>query len=381
MGDLFDDAFDYDDASPDRQAVCRVMWANNEAMIRELERLRDVEAVSRRRWEALLPNRDALVLLALDEAGRDLDEAERVRLIDARPDLDRLRREIPATDAVVARMTADAADFDLCWGETFDASAPQSEPLRPARADDRTPVPHRRSLRRVAWRASFVFTLALIAVVSVLMLRREATETVLTAQAAKTLRFGDGTLVRLRPGATLAYAKPSQGSTRTVRLTGNAVFEVVHTGAPFTVETPSGRVVVTGTVFGVRATRDETQVTLVEGRVMLAPKDAATGVTLAPGQQSRVVPGALPTTPSDVDIADEMAWSGRFYFHDTPLRVAAERLTSHYRTTVLVDGRLADERVNGEFDDTTPLPEILRILASTLPSAQVDTVEDGFRLR
>lgn len=381
MGDPFDDAFGYDDASPDEQAARRAAWTGDAAMIRELDRLREAEAAAQRRWDDLLPSRDALVLLALSDAGHALDDAERARLADARPDLVRLCREIPASEQVLARMAADADDFEQCWNETFDAPAPQAVPVRPARAFDREPAPRQRSLRRVAWRVSLVFTLALIAVVSVLMVRRDRAETVLTAETAKTLRFGDGTVVRLRPGATLAYVDPKKASSRTVRLTGDAVFEVVHTGMPFTVETPSGRVVVTGTVFGVRATRDATEVTLVEGRVLLAPKDAATGVTLAPGQQSRVVPGALPTTPSDVDLADEMAWSGRFYFRDTPLRVAAERLAAHFNATVAVDQRLAEERVNGEFDDTTPLPEILRILASTLPEAQVETTDAGFRLR
>lgn len=381
MGDPFDDAFGYDDASPDEQAARRATWASDGATIRELGRLREAEADAHRRWNDALPSRDVLVLLALDKAGYELDDADRARLDEARPDLDRLCRELPASETVMACIAAEADDFVHCWNESFEEPAPQVDPVRPTRSDDRAPAPRRRSLRRVAWRVSLVFTLALIAVVSVLMLQREQAETVLTAQTAKTLRFGDGTTIRLRPGATLAYAAPSRMATRTVRLTGDAVFDVVHTGAPFTVETPSGRVVVTGTIFGVRATRDETEVTLVEGRVLLAPKDASSGVTLAPGQQSRVVPGALPTTPSDVNVADEMAWSGRFYFRDTPLREAAERLAAHYKTTVSVDPRLAEERVNGEFDDTTPLPEILRILASTLPSAQVDTADGGFRLR
>ena len=386
MVDPLDVYFAHDAASPDDRAALRV--AMQAAMAEEpaLAALAVGEQQAAQRWGEYLPTRDLLVLLALDEARHDLDADERARLDAARPALARLRAAVPAVETVLARIAAEAADFENCWNEAaerpaaFEAATFDTERFAAERASDRAPRAHGR-VRRLAWRTSLVFTLAMIAVVSVLMLRRDASRVTVIAEAAQTVHLGDGTSVRLRPGATLAYVDPAKAPSRSVTLTGDAVFDVATTGAPFTVETPSGRVVVTGTVFGVRASSALTEVTLVEGRVLLASRDAATGVTLAPGQQSRVVPGALPTTPSDVDLSGEMAWSGRFYFRDTPLRAAAERLSAHYGTPVVVDARLGQERVNGAFDDTTPLAEILGILAQTLPSAQLDRTAGGFRLR
>lgn len=379
MGDLLDFYFASDAATPDDRAALRAAMAEDPA----LAALGAAERLAGQRWQQHAPSREALVLLALEEAGYDLDDAERTRLDAARPALARLRADMPAAEAVLARIADDAAAFEACWNETPEEPAWQeafrpADPLplaadRPARAPGRA--------RRIAWRVSLVFTLAVMATVSVLLLRRDAAQRVVVATAAQTVRLGDGTSVRLRPGATLTYADPATAPSRTVSLTGDAVFDVTSTGTPFTVETPSGRVVVTGTVFGVRASAAQTVVTLVEGRVLLASREAATGVTLAPGQQSRVVPGALPTTPSEVNLADAMAWSGRFYFRDLPLREAARQLSDHYGKAIQVDGRLAQERVNGEFDDTTPLDEILGILAKTLPSARVERTDEGFRLR
>lgn len=386
MVDPLDAYFAHDAASPDDRVALRAALRAEIAQEPALAALALGEQQAAQRWDEHAPERDLLVLLALDEVGHDLDAAERVRLDAARPSLARLRAAVPAVETVLARIAAEAADFEDCWNEAvespalFDPEAFDTGRFAPERAFDRAPRARGR-VRRLAWRASLVFTLAIMATVSVLMLRRDAGRVLVVAEAAQTVTLGDGTSVRLRPGATLAYVDPAKAPSRTVTLTGDAVFDVATTGAPFTVETPSGRVVVTGTVFGVRASPARTEVTLVEGRVLLASRDAATGVTLAPGQQSRVVPGALPTTPSDVDLSGEMAWSGRFYFRDTPLRDAAERLAAHYGTAIVVDARLAQERVNGEFDDTTALADILGTLAKALPSAQLGRTADGFRLR
>lgn len=378
MVDPFDLLLAFDDATPAEQAALRDAVQADPALARDLVALRRADAEAAQAWQALAPDRSLLVLLALDEGRHLLDDLERARLDAARPALARLIDAVPATLDVLARIAAEAASFEQCWNEP----AQENAAPRPLRwADDRAAQPRARSVRRTAWRVSLVFTLALIAAVGTMLYQRDASKTTVVASAAQLLHLPDGSQVRLRPGATLQYAAAPKTPSRTVTLTGDAVFDVQTTGTPFTVNTPSGRIVVTGTVFGVRAHEAATEVTLVEGRVLLAPAGQDAGVTLAPGQQSRVVPGALPTTPAAVDLSESMAWSGQFYFRDTPLRRAAEQLGQHFGTSVTVADRLAAERVNGEFDEGMELSAILNALAATLPEARVDRVGEGFRIR
>ena len=80
--------------------------------------------------------------------------------------------------------------------------------------------------------------------------------TTLTAPTGERLAatLPDGSTVELNSGARLSYARAFGGKARTVRLTGEAFFDVAHDAQkPFMVKTFNADVTVLGTRFNVRA--------------------------------------------------------------------------------------------------------------------------------
>lgn len=147
----------------------------------------------------------------------------------------------------------------------------------------------------------------------------------------------DGSTVELAPGATLTPTSDF-AEVRTVRLTGEAYFDVAHDASrPFVVETFNADVTVLGTTFGVRAWPDEaeTTVALETGRVEFA---AETGrrLELVPGNVARA-------NGSDIALIDRsvearLAWrTGGLDLVDVPLPLVAAELERRYEHTITLD--------------------------------------------
>lgn len=161
----------------------------------------------------------------------------------------------------------------------------------------------------------------------------------------------DGSHVALNSGATLSYRHSFGWTTRTVRLAGEAYFDVSKAETPFVVHTFNARVTVRGTRFNVRAWRDDpvpaTTVVLEEGRVEVAAQAAPEKtVVLAPGQMSQVESSApAPSAPVAVDVPRELAWrTGGLAFTDQPLAVIVAELERRFD----VDLHTRSERLRTE---------------------------------
>ena len=116
-----------------------------------------------------------------------------------------------------------------------------------------------------------------------------------------TTTLPDGTLATLNSGTTLSYRRTFGWRTRTVRLHGEAFFDVTTDADPFRVQTFNSTVTVLGTRFNVRAWSGDltgaSTVVLEEGRVRFAANATPQqGVELQPGQMSRV--GGEATAPT-----------------------------------------------------------------------------------
>src|SRR5690606_25353968 len=111
------------------------------------------------------------------------------------------------------------------------------------------------------------------------------------------------------------------------------------------------RVTALGTVFDVRRSGREVQVTLVSGAVEV---DAAAGEgrgrkRMDAGEQARVTGGAIRTTR--VDVAAATSWAeGRVVFRDTPLSEAVAEVNRYLTDKIVLDApALEGETVNGVF--------------------------------
>ncbi len=199
--------------------------------------------------------------------------------------------------------------------------------------------------------------------------------TTLTAPTGERLAatLPDGSTVELNSGARLSYIRTFGWRTRTVRLTGEAFFDVAHdTQKPFIVKTFNADVTVLGTRFNVRAwpsdpTR-ETTVVLEEGQVQLttarAPEQA---VVLEPGQMSRVTGDDAPSTPAPVSVEQMLIWrEGGFFFSDHPVAVILAEAERRFGIAIQIPDTLAQQRQVLFLRQPENLDTVLEILCASL---------------
>lgn len=405
MDDLLYRLLFYEDLSPEEQHAAREALSDtleeNAALERPLRQWQAARQHVGERFRRDLPARPLLVLYALAEdpqTAETLSKAEQRDLEAARPQIEQALRRHPALDDVIRQIRRERTDFEAAWHEHTDTSAPPPRSEKAAR--DRTASrpasgrsPKRRPVRsgstsfeaqRWGFRAAAAVALVAFAVVLFFVFQRDQHTITVTAEGdtPRVVQLADGSEVRLLPGATLAYVEAEAALDRQATLkSGRAFFDIAPAQQGFLLETPTARLTVLGTRFGVTAEEDLTHVVLAFGRVSLASKAAARRpVTLQPGQQSRVAQGALPATPVPVeDLSEALAWTGLFVFRSTPAADIARHLNMHYGQTVEVAPPLQDEEVTGTFDRSRPLRETLRTLAAAL-NARVEPLPGGFVL-
>jgi transmembrane sensor len=370
--------------TPDeRAALDSAMAGADPVLLRALAHWAMLRRHIAREVGASLPPADLLVLYALSDDGEALEDDERARLAHAAGTVEAAIERTPALQRVIDRLRADRDAFYRMWDEPAAATLAVGRPVR--RAADREPAasPRQRGieLRRWAWRSAAAVALALFVGLAVFLVQRDAGFDTVRTGAGETLvvRLPDGSEVRLAENSTLQYAMPA-GAERQVRLTGEAVFDVVAAAETFVVETPVALATVLGTTFGVRADGVVTEVVLAHGRVALSPRVAPeSAVELAPGERSRVVAGQFPEAPVATDVAEALAWSGTWYFQATPLGEIAERLSARYDVRIHVPERVRDERITGAFDQGVAVEQTLQTLAAALGISVEEEADNRFR--
>ncbi len=378
MADVLAAALFPESLDAEARAEVEAVLARDAGARRLYLRARALDAHLATELEKALPGRHALVRRALLDAGHAdaLTGAEREALAAEAPLLDAAFAAHPALATLAARIADEARAFEACW-----AGAPRPQPRRAA---DR-PAQRRAPATRWAWRAGITLALTAFVAVAFLLVQRDASYTTIAVAEgqAQTVTLADGSRVKLMGGSRLRYSDPDKNAVfnRQVTLDGDAFFDVQPGAQRFTVHTADADVMVLGTRFAVQADARATEVTLVAGRVLLAPPGAPVrGVTLAPGQQSRVARGAsVPTPPTAVVPARVLGWTGLFFFDQTRLADAAAQLADAFGVAVAVAPALEAEAVTGTFDREQGLAEIVGALATTLGVRAVQT-EAGWRI-
>lgn len=179
------------------------------------------------------------------------------------------------------------------------------------------------------------------------------------------LTLSDGTHVWLNSETTLTFPSQFNGE-RHVSVSGQAYFDVAHTGEPFSVECSRGTVKVMGTTFDVRDYKGETtQVTLVSGSV--AYTTPSTSNILAPGEQINHETAGSTPTKNAVDTHQFTAWKdGLIYFYEQRLEDVMKEIERMYDVKVIFDDRyLCDRLFTGECSRYESVEEFLRLLSLT----------------
>ncbi|RFS20670.1 FecR family protein [Chitinophaga silvatica] len=195
----------------------------------------------------------------------------------------------------------------------------------------------------------------------------EVSENILTTPKGMKYKvvLPDGSQVWLNAASSLRYPASFAADNRTVKLTGEAYFDV-NTDAkrPFIVESGKQKVQVLGTSFNINAYSDEPiiKTTLLLGAVKVTAGNSS--CTLAPGQQSQTArdeAGAL--NKREVDTGKEIAWMNNlFSFKNDDLQFIMRQISRWYNVEIKYNGNIPAEKFVGEISRSSNLNEVLRIL-------------------
>ena len=149
--------------------------------------------------------------------------------------------------------------------------------------------------------------------------------------------LSDGTKVYLNADSRLEYPSKFEGGTRTVKLDGEAFFEVAKDKTrPFIVQTDQLQTRVLGTKFNVSGFANRPpHVTLIEGRVEVSGRKSGQHILMQPGDDVTTdAEGKL--CKKEVDIESYVSWQeGYFYFDNLPLVDIMQSLARWYNVNVV----------------------------------------------
>lgn len=180
----------------------------------------------------------------------------------------------------------------------------------------------------------------------------------------------DGSTGFLNSGSHLKY--PVQFiKERTVELTGEAFFDVVHNREmPFHVNTRNLDIKVLGTSFNVIANVDEEteEIVLQTGKVDVLSKNGTTMAVLSPNEQLTFDIKKNVYSKKEVLASQYTTWKeGKLVFRNENMRQVALRLSRWYNAEIVVEGSLLDEYTfHATFVDE-PLDEVLKLISITTP--------------
>ena len=166
------------------------------------------------------------------------------------------------------------------------------------------------------------------------------------------LTLPDGTTVWLNALSTLTYAVDRFNEMRTVRLEGEAYFDVAtDADHPFHVVTNRQTIIVLGTKFNVNGYPDElgTTTTLVSGRVEVHSQNDAKPIQLSPGQQVVVNTNGTAGRVTSANTAAAIAWTqGLFKFEGQTIDEVMRQLGRWYDVEILFEGNHPATKLWGE---------------------------------
>ena len=167
----------------------------------------------------------------------------------------------------------------------------------------------------------------------------------------------DGSKVHLNYESSLTFPQQFTGSERKVHLIGEAFFDVVHLDSvPFVVMADGVAVEVVGTRFNVSASNYQTQVSLVQGKVLVNFLDQQSGPEsqiLTPGNQIHLDRRLGKSNVLPFQLERIIGWKdGIMLFQDASMPEFLDRLEKWYGVNIQVFGRPAKPwKINGRYEN------------------------------
>ena len=173
------------------------------------------------------------------------------------------------------------------------------------------------------------------------------------------ITLSDGTRVHLNSESSIEFPRVFSGNMRSVKLRGEACFDVAHMdNCPFVVDAHDVKVKEYGTQFNVQAySHDRVEVTLVEGSIgVVVPFRGESRLT--PGRQAVVCGSDI--SISDVDVDNVIGWTeGVFRFDNKELAEIADILSRWYDVRIIVDDSVSHAHFTGSLERGGNIVDIL----------------------
>ncbi|MBO9730635.1 MAG: FecR domain-containing protein [Chitinophaga sp.] len=189
------------------------------------------------------------------------------------------------------------------------------------------------------------------------------------------LVLADGTQVWVNADSRLEYPAAFNGSTREVKITGEAYFEVAEKATqPFIVKAGDMQVKVLGTAFNVNTYDQQIHTTLAAGKVSTSVQNQA--LILLPGEQATYSATVPVLKKQRVDTRVYTAWKdGDIYFEEATLKEIVHSLEREYDYTIHFDDP-ALERLHFTLDirKTGALQDVLDNIAGTTGKVKFKTM-------
>ncbi|MBN2008308.1 FecR domain-containing protein [candidate division KSB1 bacterium] len=225
------------------------------------------------------------------------------------------------------------------------------------------------SRSQIAWfprpRLALVFTIMLLTTISLLWIipvfHGERYSTVYAQ--FKTVMLPDSSQVTLNCGSQLIVDRQFNQVTRTVRLNGEAFFNVRKGTLPFIVETTIGDVRVTGTSFNVKIRDDRLDVGVASGIVLVSAQDST--VELTKGFQTVCMNHDVPAVPTKIANSLFPDWQhNRFYFENTSITAVCHEIERRFAIHIeLSDASLSAIFISGLLEADNPLSAMISLCA------------------
>lgn len=197
------------------------------------------------------------------------------------------------------------------------------------------------------------------------------------------LFLADGSRIWINSGSTVWAPPVFNGDFRTVKLSGEAFFEVAKDAShPFRVEVEGQTIEVLGTSFNVRAYPDalEVQTTLKEGSVKLhTPKGF---MMLEPGQQAELDRSTGEVKLAQVNPSNYDAWKeGRYEFRNEDLVEVLKMVERWYDMELIYDeDKFKSMRFSGVIRRNKPAGHFLTLLGHSIPVRYEIIAQDKIKL-
>jgi hypothetical protein len=170
----------------------------------------------------------------------------------------------------------------------------------------------------------------------------------------------DNSEVKLNAGSKLVYSGNRFNTSRKVKLTGEAYFQVSK-GNTFNVVTKEGTITVLGTIFNVKSRDEKLSVFCYEGKVKV--KDQFKAVYLTKGKKTTKLPGEIFQDAQPISKNEGFTWNkGLFYFQNTNLKEVIAEVSRQYNVEIYVPASEENRVVTTSFDNKNLTSALFNIL-------------------